>query len=207
VADRIRLDRPVVVEGKYDKIRLQAIVDADILTTDGFGIFKAKEKTAMLRRIAAKNGILVLTDSDGGGLVIRNYFNAILPKDKLTHLYIPAIKGREKRKTEDSKEGLLGVEGMDTAILRELFAPFAVDAEVSPRREPITKVDLYEDGLSGGAGSKAKRVALCRAAGLPLNISADAMLTALNLLYGREEYKELLKTAVREIEAIHETAK
>ena len=101
MADRIRLNRPVVVEGKYDKIRLQSILDAAILTTDGFGIFNAKEKTAMLRRIAEQNGIIVLTDSDGGGLVIRNYFNSILPKNKLIHLYIPAIPGREKRKTED----------------------------------------------------------------------------------------------------------
>lgn len=205
MADRIRLNRPVVVEGKYDKIRLQSILDADILTTDGFGIFNAKEKTAMLRRIAAKNGIIVLTDSDGGGLVIRNYFNSILPKDKLIHLYIPAIPGREKRKTEDSKEGLLGVEGMDAEVLRALFAPFAVGVDASPRRTLITKADFYEDGLSGGAGSRAKRTALCRAAGLPLNISADAMLTALNLLYGKEEYQELLKKAVRDREAMHES--
>lgn len=205
MADRIRLDRPVVVEGKYDKIRLQAIIDADILTTDGFGIFKAKEKAAMLRRIAEKNGIIVLTDSDGGGLVIRNYMNGILPKDKLIHLYVPAVKGKERRKTEASREGLLGVEGMDTETLKEVFLPFAAGAEPMPPREPITKADLYGDGLSGGAGSKAKRVALCREAGLPLNLSADALLTALNLLYGKAEYKELLKKAVREPEGSYES--
>ncbi len=205
MADRIRLDRPVVVEGKYDKIRLQTIVDADILTTDGFGVFKNKEKTALLRRIAAQNGLIVLTDSDGGGLVIRNYFNGILPKDKLVHLYIPAVKGRERRKTEDSKEGLLGVEGMEEETLRRLLAPFAVSAAEKPKRKSITKVDLYEDGLSGGAGSRDKRQALCLAAGLPLNISADAMLTALNLLYGREEYKELLKRVAQKSEGIHES--
>lgn len=205
MTDRIRLNRPVVVEGKYDKIRLQSILDAAILTTDGFGIFNAKEKTAMLRRIAEQNGIIVLTDSDGGGLVIRNYFNSILPKNKLIHLYIPAIPGREKRKTEDSKEGLLGVEGMEAEVLRALFAPFAVGTEAAPERTPITKADLYEDGLSGGAGSKAKRRSLCRAAGLPLNISADAMLTALNLLYGKEEYQELLKKIARDREVIHES--
>jgi ribonuclease M5 len=182
VAERIRLDHPVVVEGKYDKIRLSSVLDADILTTDGFRVFKDKEKAAMLRRIAAQNGIIVLTDSDGGGLVIRNYFNAILPKDKVIHLYIPAVKGREKRKTEDSKEGLLGVEGMDNELLRQLFEPFAADTDAPPKGEPITKADLYADGLSGGVGSREKRIALCRLAGLPLNLSADAMLTALNLL-------------------------
>ncbi len=197
MADRIRLDRPVVVEGKYDKIKLQSILDADVLTTDGFGIFKAKEKIDMIRRIAEQNGIFVLTDSDGGGLVIRNYFNSILPKGKVTHLYVPAVKGREKRKTEDSKEGLLGVEGIDTDTLRRLFKPFAVDAETAEEKEPITKADLYEDGLSGGAGSREKRIALCRAAGLPENLSADAVLTALNLLYGKEKYKELLEAASR----------
>ena len=154
----------------------------------------------MLRRIAAQNGIIVLTDSDGGGLVIRNYFNAILPKDQVTHLYIPAVKGREKRKTEDSKEGLLGVEGMDNELLRQLFEPFAVDIDAPARGEPITKTDLYEDGLSGGVGSREKRAALCRLAGLPLNLSADAMLTALNLLYDKEKYKGLLDEAIREIE-------
>ncbi len=199
--ERIRLDRPVVVEGKYDKIRLQSVLDADILTTEGFGIFKAAEKTAMIRRIAAEKGLIVLTDSDGGGLVIRNYFNSILPQDRLTHLYIPAVKGRERRKTVDSKEGLLGVEGMDTETLRQLFAPFAVTAEERCPRTPITKIDLYEAGLSGGPGSKEKRRALCRLAGLPLNLSADAMLGALNLLYGKEEYEELLTRVAPEVEA------
>ncbi len=200
MAERIRLDRPVVVEGKYDKIRLSSFLDADILTTDGFRVFKDKEKAAMLRRIADRNGIIVLTDSDGGGLVIRNYFNSILPKDKLIHLYIPAVKGREKRKSEDSKEGLLGVEGMNNDLLRQLFIPFAVGGDAVPKGEPITKADLYEDGLSGGTGSKEKRLALCRLAGLPLNLSADAMLTALNLLYNKEKYKGLLREAIREIE-------
>ena len=198
MSERIRLDRPVVVEGKYDKIRLSSVVDADILTTDGFGVFKEKEKTALFRRVAEKKGLFILTDSDGGGLVIRNYFNTILPKDKLIHLYVPAVKGRERRKTEDSKEGLLGVEGMETQLLYDLFAPFAVSAPEREVEPPITKADLYEDGLSGGKGSKEKRIALCRLAGLPLNLSADAMLTALNLLYGKEKYHELLKTAVRD---------
>ena len=200
--ERLKIPYPVIVEGKYDKLRLESVMVGQILTTDGFRVFKDKEKAAMLRRIAAKNGIIVLTDSDGGGLVIRNYFNSILPKDQVIHLYIPAVKGREKRKTEDSKEGLLGVEGMDSDLLRSLFAPFAVDTDAPPKGEPITKVDLYEDGLSGGVGSKEKRIALCRLAGLPLNLSADAMLTALNLLYDKENYKRLLSEATREIEVV-----
>ena len=198
---RLHLDRPVVVEGKYDKIRLTSILDAEIITTDGFGIFKAKDKTAMIRRIAEKNGIFVLTDSDSGGLVIRNYFNSILPKDKLIHLYIPSVKGREKRKATVSKEGLLGVEGIDGDTLRAVFAPFAQYTERRIEKMPITKADFYEDGLSGGIGSKEKRVALCKRAGLPLNLSACALLEAINLLYSREEYKGLVSEAVRKYEA------
>jgi len=200
VSERLVIDRPVVVEGKYDKIRLLSVIDADILVTDGFGVFKEKEKTALLRRIAEKNGLIVLTDSDGGGLVIRNYLKSILPKDKLIHLYVPAVKGREKRKLADSKEGLLGVEGFDTETLRALFLPYVRGNEARPRRTALTKAQLYADGLSGGIGSAARRKALCRKAGLPLNISADAMLEALNLLFTYEEYRHFLEDIAAENE-------
>ena len=196
MADKLILDRPIVVEGKYDKIRLASLIDSEIIVSDGFGIFKAKEKAAMIRRIAAKKGIIVLTDSDGGGLVIRNYFRSILPAEQVVHLYIPEIKGRERRKTEDSKAGLLGVEGMENDLLRELLSPFSVDASAPSARRPITKADLDADGLSGGKDSAVRRERLCVSAGLPRNISASALLEVLNLLYTYEDYQNMAaKTA------------
>ena len=194
VNPKLVLDRPIVVEGKYDKIRLSSLVEGTILCSDGFGIFKAKEKAAMIRRIAQKNGIIVLTDPDGGGLVIRNYFRSILPRDKLVHLYIPMIPGKERRKDAPSREGLLGVEGMDTELLHELLLPYAVGTPPQEKGRPVTRADLYEDGLMGGQGSAEKRKTLCRAASLPDNLSTTALLEALNLLYDYREYQAMLKT-------------
>lgn len=190
MSDKITVDRPVIVEGRYDKIRLTSLIDGIIITTDGFGIFKNSEKKALIRRLAAEHGIIVLTDSDGGGLVIRNYLNSILPKDKIVNLYIPAIKGREKRKKADSREGLLGVEGIDTETLRSVLAPFSSDRPIV--HGGVTKADLYRDGLSGGEGSADKRKSLCRIAGLPENLGSNALLEAINLLYDRDGYQGLL---------------
>lgn len=193
MAEKIKLNRPVIVEGKYDKNKLSSIIDADIITTDGFGIFKESDKKSFIRRIADKNGVFILTDSDGAGLVIRNYFNSILPKDKVTHLYIPQIKGREKRKTADSKEGFLGVEGVSASLLRTIFLPFAAENGEISKKGGITKTDLYEDGLLGSDDSAHKRAKLAISAGLPNNLSSNAFLAAINLLFTYEEYKELLK--------------
>ena len=190
--ERLVIDRPIVTEGKYDKIRLLSVIDADIVTTDGFRIFKEKEKAALLRRIAEKNGVLVLTDPDGGGLVIRNYINSVLPKDKRIHLYIPPVPGREKRKATASREGLLGVEGMETETLRALFLPYAVGCGERPAREPVTTLDFYEDGLTGRPDSKKKRTALARKASLPLNLSTSALLEAINLLYDKAAYRAIV---------------
>jgi len=192
----IKLDRPVIVEGKYDKNKLSAILDTVIVTTDGFRIFNDKEKQALIRRLAEKNGIFVLTDADGAGLVIRNLFRGCIPKDKITHLYIPAVKGKERRKKVPSKEGYLGVEGIDAEQLEAIFMPFAVDScnHVSQgKKEKITKLDFYEAGLSGGEGSAELRTKLAQKLGLPLNMSANALLEALNLLYSREEFEEALQ--------------
>ena len=142
MTDRIKIDRPVIVEGKYDKLRLAGILEANILTTDGFGIFNSEEKTALIRSLAEKHGLIILTDSDGAGLVIRNYFNSILPRDKLIHLYIPEIAGKERRKAHPSKAGTLGVEGMETDCLRRLFEPFA--SEKAMQGGQITKSDFYQ---------------------------------------------------------------
>ncbi len=205
MSDRIPIDRPVIVEGKYDKIRLSSVIDAEILTTDGFRIFRETEKAALICRLAEKKGVIVLTDSDGGGLVIRNYFRSVLPKDKLIHLYIPPVPGRERRKTADSREGLLGVEGMETETLRALFLPFAADAGREPaEKTPVTVTDFYEDGLSGRPGSREKRAALCRRCGLPLQLSSSALLAAMNLLYGKEVYRDLIREIGTGTENHHE---
>lgn len=191
--EKLTVDRPVIVEGKYDKIKLESVIQGNIITTDGFGVFRDSEKKALIKRLAAPNGVIVLTDSDGGGLVIRNYLNSILPKNKITHLYIPEIKGREKRKHMDSKEGFLGVEGIECDLLAEIFKPYAAKRENSLSQHSITKTDLFDDGFSGGNGSSERRKRLCKAAGLPTNISANALLEALNLLYDYDGYKDLIE--------------
>ena len=192
----IKINKPVVVEGKYDKIKLASIIDAHIVTTDGFGIFNSDEKTALIRKLAEKHGIIVLTDSDGAGLVIRNFFNSVLPKDKLTHLYIPEVIGKEKRKKQPSKAGTLGVEGIEADYFRKLFAPFADDGESvqnKPESTPITKGQFYADGFSGTDGSAEKRKKLAAKLGLPTNISANALLGAINMLYTADEYHAIVE--------------
>ena len=190
----IHLDRPVIVEGKYDKHKLSSVLDATIITTNGFGIFNDREKRALIRRLAAKNGIFVLTDADGAGLVIRNLLRGCVPSDKITHLYIPAVPGKERRKAKASKEGLLGVEGIDEETLASLFAPFAnADDVVCGKVGNIKKTDFYEAGLSGGEGSAARRQALCKKLSLPTNMSANALLEAVNLLLTEEQFWQALE--------------
>ena len=206
MSDKLRIEIPIAVEGKYDKIKLSSIVDANIITTGGFGIFSSDEKKLLIRRIAEPRGIIILTDSDGAGLVIRNYFRSILPPDKLIHLYIPQISGREKRKRQPSKAGILGVEGIDAGMLRKILEPFAVGGDRdndeasantdilnadSTRRE-VTKADFYSDRLSGGESSASRRAALCRLLGLPDNMSSNALLAAVNMLCGYDGYRELV---------------
>ena len=188
---KIKLDIPVIVEGKYDVIKLNSVIDGQIIKTDGFSLFKSEETKSYIRQVAAKKGVIVLTDSDGGGLVIRNHLSSILPKDKVIHLYPPQVEGKEKRKTAPSKEGFLGVEGLDAETLRSLFAPFE-NTEEDKEKRLITKLDFYEDGLTGCAESATKRNALKKRLGLPKNMSANALLDTLNLLYSYEEYKIFL---------------
>ncbi len=192
---RLIIPQTVVVEGKYDKIRLESILDAHVVTCDGFGIFKQEEKAALLRRLASERGIIVLTDPDGGGKVIRGHLRSILPKENVIHLYIPAVAGKEKRKERASKDGLLGVEGIDSETLRQIFLPFAADEKAPPipSHPPLTKADLYAHGLSGKPQSALSRTALCRALSLPLNLSSNALLEAINLLNLQEKYFEFLK--------------
>ena len=189
--EKIKISYPIIVEGRYDKIKLSSLLDADIFTTDGFQIFKASEKTALFRALAKKSPIIILTDSDGGGTVIRNRFKAIIPEDRLIHLYIPQIAGKESRKAKPSKEGTLGVEGMDADLLRSLFASFTDGSDVSARGG-ITKTDFYEFGLSGGDGSAEKRAALSARLGFPKEMTANALLCALNILYTRNDFLKMM---------------
>ena len=188
MSEKIKIALPIIVEGKYDKIKLSSILDANIITTDGFGIFNNKEKLALIRRLAnidgdgALRGIIIATDSDGAGLVIRNFFRGALPKHLVHHVYMPALKGKERRKTAPSKEGLLGVEGMDTDILRAAFEPYRADKEHSASSKQLTKTDFYTLGLSGTDGSADARIKLCKAFSLPLNMSANVLLAAVNML-------------------------
>ena len=192
--DKLPIPYPVVVEGKYDKIRLSNIIDAQIIVTDGFGIFKKEEKRLLLRRLASASPLIVLTDSDGGGKVIRSHLSGMLPKDRVIPLYIPQIKGKEKRKDKPSAAGTLGVEGMEDSLLYDLFAPYAKEGDPLTRaaENPLSKVDFFEDGLTGGANSTQRRDELAARVGLPKGMSANALLEALKLLVSYEEYLALV---------------
>ena len=198
MTERIRISFPILVEGKYDKSTLLSIFDTTVITLGGFGVFNSKEKQALIRRIAM-GGIIVLTDSDGAGKVIRSFLNGIIPKDKIYNLYIPKIQGKEKRKTSPSKEGLLGVEGMHREELIRVLSPFIVENDADKRvcknsTELITKVDFYMDKLTGAENSAAKRDEIAKYFGLPDGMSANALLEALNIIADREEYKRALKS-------------
>ena len=191
--EKLSVSYPIIVEGKYDKIKLDSLLSAYIIPTDGFSLFKKAEKAALLRRLAEEKGVIVLTDSDGGGRQIRAYLSEILPKEKVIHLYTPAVHGKEKRKDKAGKAGLLGVEGIDADTLRALFLPFA-DGAPQRERGGITKKDFYLDGLSGTDGAKEKREALALRLSLPPDMTANALLDALNMLYSREDYRAILET-------------
>lgn len=188
--DKLRIREAIVVEGRYDKNTLSQIVDAPILETAGFGIFKNRQQMALLRKAAENRGLIVFTDSDGAGFVIRNRIKAAIPAKYLKHAYIPDILGKEKRKSAPGKEGKLGVEGMRPEILVEALrragATFEEERETAPEAEPITKQDLVELGLSGGRDSSAKRLALLKRLNLPEHMSSNALLEALNLISSRE---------------------
>ncbi len=182
---KIAVNEVVVVEGKYDKIKLESLIDADIITLDGFGVFKSDEKKALIRHAASTRGVIVLTDSDSAGMVIRNHIKSVTGGKGVTNLYIPLVEGKEKRKAEPSKEGLLGVEGISPEVIRELFRTF----EASEKRAPeISRQDLYERGFMGFDGSKERREALQKRLSLPKNMSTNALLSALNILLTKEEF-------------------
>lgn len=190
----IKLDRPVIVEGKYDAIKLSGILDALIIKTDGFGIFKNKEKQRLLTRLAKEKGIIVLTDSDGAGFVIRSFISSIVPADKITHVYIPDIFGKEKRKTQFSAEKKLGVEGVEEKVILDSFKKAGVTASLSgEKRRLITKLDLFECGLSGRENSAQKRRELLKKLALPEHLSASSLVKILNTFVTYEEFEKTVK--------------
>ena len=193
-----KIKEVIVVEGRYDKNTISQVVDATVVTLGGFSVFNDKEKLAFLRRLAEERGLIVLTDSDGAGFVIRNYLKGALPKEKVKQAYIPDIHGKERRKRHAGKEGKLGVEGMKPEVLLEALARGGAtfldgEGESHPPKEPITKADLFALGLTGGPDSAAKRQALLKKLDLPEHLTANGMLEALNLLYDRETLEQAMQ--------------
>ncbi len=194
----IRIKEAIVVEGRYDKIRLSSLVDGLIVETGGFGIFRDREKMEYLRRLAREKGLIILTDSDGAGFLIRGKISSCIPPSQLKHAYIPDRLGKERRKPSPSKEGKLGVEGIDLSTLRQSLIRAGATLEEPPQeslenRQQIDKADLYALGLSGRPDSAQRRKALQQRLDLPERLSPNGLLQALNALYGREEFLLLAK--------------
>lgn len=190
----IKIKQAVIVEGKYDKIRLSNFIDAPIIQTDGFGIFKDKELQRLIRTLAEKNGILVLTDSDSAGFKIRSFIGSTVDKKYIKNAYIPDIFGKEKRKTEPSKEGKLGVEGVsDDVIVSALERAGVLCEKVSEPERPITKQDMYELGFSGGPNSAEMRQKLLRLYNLPSRLNVNSLVQVLNCITTYDQFLEDLK--------------
>ena len=191
----IKVKQAVIVEGKYDKIKLSSVIDGLIITTDGFSIFKDKEKMGLIRKLAENQGIIILTDSDSAGFKIRNHIRGCTQKGKITNIYIPDIFGKEKRKTAPSKEGKLGVEGIPVDVLKEAFEKADINSESIEKssNEMITKAMLYDDGLVGKDRSEEKRKKLQKKLSLPEMLSVNSLIEVLNGLFSLEEYRNALK--------------
>lgn len=188
---KLKIKEAIIVEGKYDQIKLSRLFDTLIIPTNGFDIYKNKNKLNMLRQVAEKNGIIILTDSDSAGFRIRNHIRNCLGDIPVKNAYIPEIEGKEKRKDAPSKEGFLGVEGIADDII--INAVMSQTQQVEDKGEKITKADFYELGLTGCADSFEKRAKLCKKLGLPVKISTNQLISVLNNLYTREELKNIVK--------------
>lgn len=186
---RIKIKETIIVEGKYDKIRLAPLFDANIIELGGFRIYNNKDRLALIRRLAEKNGIIILTDSDSAGFRLRHYLSSAIPKTNIKNVFIPDIHGKEKRKAKPGKENLLGVEGMTTEVLLSAFKKAGIDpeSEKSERTEPLTKAFLYEVGLSGGANSSELRKRLCEYYSLPKMMTANSLAEILPIITTKEE--------------------
>ena len=189
--EKIKLTEAVIVEGKYDKIKLSNILDAFIIETNGFAIFKDKSKLSFIKKLAKERGIIILTDSDHAGFMIRNYISSGVPKEQIKNVYIPDVFGKEKRKDTPSKEGKLGVEGMTKEVILVSLEKAGVSSTSSVCDNPITTVDFYDLGLTGGANSKAKRKAVCKALDLPEFLSISSLISCINNFMTKEEFFDL----------------
>lgn len=189
--EKIKLTEAVIVEGKYDKIKLSNILDAFIIETNGFAIFKDKSKLSFIKKLAEERGIIILTDSDHAGFMIRNYISSGVPKEQIKNVYIPDVFGKEKRKDTPSKEGKLGVEGMTKEVILASLEKAGVSSTSSVCDNPITTVDFYDLGLTGGANSKAKRKAVCKALDLPEFLSTSSLISCINNFMTKEEFFDL----------------
>lgn len=182
----INISEIIIVEGKHDKVKLANFIDGTIIETGGFRIFKDKQKQKMIRDLGNKNGVIILTDSDSAGFVIRNFLKGIMPENKIKNAYIPEVLGKEKRKDTMSKEGLIGVEGMSEKIILDALAE---NISEKKRENFLTKLDFFEDGLSGGKDSEALRTCLLERLNLPKYLSANALLEYINCSLDYETYK------------------
>lgn len=189
--EKLKIDLPIIVEGKYDKIKIKSVADACVIQTDGFGVFKNNERLSLIRQLAKKSKIIVLTDSDGAGKVIRSHITSAIPKDRLIQLYTPQVEGKERRKEAPSKEGFLGVEGTDADLIRKLLEPFSTGfSSEESEREEVTKADFFEVGLTGGCDSAEKRDNFAVSVGLPKKMTPNALLAAVNVIMTRKEFFE-----------------
>lgn len=198
----LKTDRIIIVEGKYDKIKLSSIIDAVIIETDGFGIFKDKQKQKLLRMLADNKGLVILTDSDSAGFTIRNFICGFVPKERIINAYIPDVFGKERRKEAPSKEGKLGVEGVSSSLIKAALEKAGVlcsEDNLSEKRV-VTKTDFYLDGLTGGNDSKEKRLALLNYLSLPERMTTNALIEIINSFMTYEDYKNAVK-AVERVEA------
>ena len=189
---KLKISLPIIVEGRYDKSTLSGFIEGTVITTGGFSIFNNKEKQALIRRLA-KDGIIVLTDSDGGGKQIRAFLAGLVPREKVHNLYIPKIEGKESRKRKAGAAGILGVEGMEKDVLLRLLEPFAEGSATEKSGKMITKVDFFVDKLTGCDNASENRARLCAMCDLPSDMTPNALLEAMNLLYGYEGYRELIE--------------
>ena len=195
----LKTDKIIIVEGRYDKIKLSSIIDAVIIETEGFGIFKDRNKQKMLRRLSETKQIVILTDSDSAGFVIRNFISGFIPKDRIINAYIPDVYGKEKRKTLASKEGKLGVEGISAQVLRDSLEKAGVVCGTEEKKHsPITTQDFYSDGLSGGHDSSRKRAMLLKYLDLPSNMTVNAMIDIMNVFMSYDDYKNALSACMQE---------
>lgn len=191
--EKIKIHEAVIVEGRYDKIKLSNIIDAFILETDGFSIFKDKKKLAFIKKLALERGIVVLTDSDHAGFMIRSHISSAVPKSRIKNVYIPDVYGKEKRKAAPSKEGKIGVEGMSTEVILNAFEKAGVTASKVTCDNPVTTADFFELGLTGGANSKEKRKALCAELDLPEFLSVSSLISCINNMMSKEEFVKKVK--------------